>query len=42
MVKYRARKIGTVDLVARKTRYCLALDPRMGSCHVVRITVGAR
>lgn len=42
VVTYRAREIGTLDLVAHKTRYCLALGGLMGSCDVIRVTISGR
>ena len=38
-VAYRGSSVGTASLVAHHTRFCEALDPRVGSCAVLKVRV---
>ena len=38
-VSYRASSVGTTSLVAHHTRLCLGLDPRGGSCAVLKVRI---
>lgn len=39
VIAYRAEAVGSVALVAHHARYCIGIDPRIGSCAAYRVHI---